>query len=95
MELELEDAYIILFSDCVLCWRASGRQQFLLFSQRYFASLRHCLERVVQCIDKIVIQGKYPDGKWTRKPLAYRKSNNVTEVKCIITPSISLLVTIN
>ena len=25
--------------------------------------------------DKIAIQGKGPDGKWTRKPLAYRESN--------------------
>ena len=25
--------------------------------------------------NKIAIQGKGPDGKWTRKPLAYRESN--------------------
>ena len=27
--------------------------------------------------NKIAIQGKGPDGKWTRKPLAYRESNIV------------------
>ena len=26
---------------------------------------------------KFAIQAKGPDGKWTRKPLAYRESNNV------------------
>ena len=26
-------------------------------------------------INKIAIQGKGPDGKWTKKPLAYRESN--------------------
>ena len=27
--------------------------------------------------NKFAIQAKGPDGKWTRKPLAYRESNNV------------------
>ena len=33
---------------------------------------------------KIFIQGKYPDGKWTRKPLAYRESNILNV--CVILP---------
>ena len=28
-------------------------------------------------LNKIAIQGRGPDGKWTWKPLAYRESNNV------------------
>ena len=27
--------------------------------------------------ERFAIQAKDPDGKWTRKPLAYRESNNV------------------
>ena len=34
--------------------------------------------------NKIAIQGKSPDGKWTRKPLAYRESNIFN--LCIISP---------
>ena len=35
--------------------------------------------RVMSCSDltRFAIQAKGPDGKWTRKPLAYRESNNV------------------
>ena len=28
-------------------------------------------------LTRFAIQAKVPDGKWTRKPLAYRESNNV------------------
>ena len=28
-------------------------------------------------LTRFAIQAKGPDGKWTRKPLAYRESNNV------------------
>ena len=28
-------------------------------------------------LTRFAIQGKGPDGKWARKPLAYRESNNV------------------
>ena len=31
----------------------------------------------VQDLTRFTIQAKGPDGKWTRKPLAYRESNNV------------------
>ena len=31
----------------------------------------------VKDLTRFAIQAKGPDGKWTRKPLAYRKSNNV------------------
>ena len=34
--------------------------------------------------NKIAIKGKGPDGKWTRKPLAYRES--ITFHLCIIRP---------
>ena len=34
--------------------------------------------------DKIAIQGKDPDGKWTRKPLAYQESNIFN--LCVIRP---------
>ena len=30
-----------------------------------------------QDLTRFAIQAKGPDGKWTRKPLAYRESNNV------------------
>ena len=30
---------------------------------------------ISETFNKMAIQGKGPDGKWTRKPLAYRKSN--------------------
>ena len=36
-----------------------------------------CNNKMLTTLNKIVIQGKVPDGKWTRKPLAYRESNNV------------------
>ena len=32
---------------------------------------------IKQDLTRFAIQAKGPDGKWTRKPLAYRKSNNV------------------
>ena len=31
----------------------------------------------LQDLQDFAIQAKGPDGKWTRKPLAYRESNNV------------------
>ena len=31
----------------------------------------------VQDLTRFAIQANHPDGKWTRKPLAYRESNNV------------------
>ena len=34
-------------------------------------------EEKYQDLTRIAIQAKGPDGKWTRKPLAYRESNNV------------------
>ena len=34
--------------------------------------------------NKIAIQGKDPDGKWTKKPLAYRESNIFN--LCVIRP---------
>ena len=35
-----------------------------------------CTGRVSD-LTRFAIQAKGPDGKWTRKPLAYRESNNV------------------
>ena len=32
---------------------------------------------LIQDLTRFAIQAKGPDGKWTRKPLAYRESNNV------------------
>ena len=32
---------------------------------------------IQQDLTRFAIQAKGPDGKWTRKPLAYRESNNV------------------
>ena len=32
---------------------------------------------LLQDLTRFAIQAKGPDGKWTRKPLAYRESNNV------------------
>ena len=32
---------------------------------------------VADFLTRFAIQAKDPDGKWTRKPLAYRESNNV------------------
>ena len=39
----------------------------------------HSATRISIIIDltRFAIQAKGPDGKWTRKPLAYRESNNV------------------
>ena len=56
-----------LFSSCVTpldYWTLVGRWMKVL------ALTRNDLTR-------FVIQTKGPDGKWTRKPLAYRESNNV------------------
>ena len=36
----------------------------------------HCFFGAI-CLTRFAIQAKGPDGKWTRKPLAYRESNNV------------------
>ena len=33
--------------------------------------------KCVSSLTRFAIQAKGPDGKWTRKPLAYRESNNV------------------
>ena len=33
--------------------------------------------RITVDLTRFAIQAKGPDGKWTRKPLAYRESNNV------------------
>ena len=33
--------------------------------------------KIEQDLTRFAIQAKGPDGKWTRKPLAYRESNNV------------------
>ena len=35
------------------------------------------ISRWRQDLTRFAIQAKGPDGKWTRKPLAYRKSNNL------------------
>ena len=35
------------------------------------------LSNLTQDLTRFSIQAKGPDGKWTRKPLAYRESNNV------------------
>ena len=35
------------------------------------------MEKIYQDLIRFAIQAKGPDGKWTRKPLAYRESNNV------------------
>ena len=43
---------------------------FLSMNIAYFSSFNKILTR-------FAIQAKGPDGKWTRKPLAYRESNNV------------------
>ena len=44
----------------------------------------HPMNPVKTLFNKIAIQGKCPDGKWTRKPLAYRGSN-IFHV-CVICP---------
>ena len=36
-----------------------------------------CLSQGYRNLTRFAIQAKGPDGKWTRKPLAYRESNNV------------------
>ena len=36
-----------------------------------------CVLRFNKSLTRVAIQAKGPDGKWTRKPLAYRESNNV------------------
>ena len=41
--------------------------------------------------NKIAIQGKGPDGKWTRKPLTYRESNSF---HLCVTHSIHLLASV-
>ena len=33
-------------------------------------------------LTRFAIQAKGPDGKWTRKPLTYRESNNVHLLTC-------------
>ena len=40
---------------------------------------QHTSKVVILYLDltRFAIQAKGPDGKWTRKPLAYRESNNV------------------
>ena len=35
------------------------------------------VDPVTMNLTRFAIQAKGPDGKWTRKPLAYRESNNV------------------
>ena len=35
------------------------------------------LQDLTRDLTRFAIQAKGPDGKWTRKPLAYRESNNV------------------
>ena len=42
------------------------------------ANIRTMLDPVGNLdLTRFAIQAKGPDGKWTRKPLAYRESNNV------------------
>ena len=38
---------------------------------------RKVVETLREGLTRFAIQAKGPDGKWTRKPLAYRESNNV------------------
>ena len=33
--------------------------------------------KAILYLTRFAIQAKGPDGKWTRKPLAYQESNNV------------------
>ena len=40
-------------------------------------SSRLCSIAFLLSLTRFAIQAKCPDGKWTRKPLAYRESNNV------------------
>ena len=42
------------------------------------------LKGALQRFNKIAIQGKGPDGKWARKPLAYRESNIFSP--CVMRP---------
>ena len=49
-----------------------------LHDLRADSSIRPIASRsVIQDLTRFAIQAKGPDGKWTRKPLAYRESNNV------------------
>ena len=48
----------------------------ILFSKWFVLELASILSDTLY-LTRFAIQAKGPDGKWTRKPLAYRVSNNV------------------
>ena len=50
-------------------------------------SSRQCTDNILTRFNKTAIHDKGPDGKWTRKPLAYRESN-IFHLYVICTPEI-------
>ena len=40
-------------------------------------AMQWSMSKFNKILTRVAIQAKGPDGKWTRKPLAYRESNNV------------------
>ena len=50
---------------------------FTLIRRFSYSFLGNGLANSFRTLTRFAIQAKGPDGKWTRKPLAYRESNNV------------------
>ena len=49
----------------------------LIIRGKYIKNVCHLAFKFNKILTRFVIQAKGPDGKWARKPLAYRESNNV------------------
>ena len=65
------------------CSGVDSKLRAVLLAGRLSLDVRNTIDAMKQTnlllsyLTRFAIQAKGPDGKWTRKPLAYRESNNV------------------